>query len=45
MVGYRADSKGGFDIGRSEEAYIDLYRIILLSLDRNERIFITITEP
>ncbi len=44
-VGYSAHSKGGFEIARSKEAYIDLYKLILLSFGRNGRVFITISEP
>jgi hypothetical protein len=43
-VGYTALSRGGYDIERSEAAYVDLYQLVLLALDRGERIWIDIVE-
>jgi hypothetical protein len=44
LVGYRADSKGGFDIGRSMEAYKDLYQLILVAMEKGEQIFIEVED-
>lgn len=44
LVGYRADSKGGFDIGRSQEAYTDLYQLILVAMEQGEQIFIEVED-
>lgn len=45
LVGYSAEvNRHEHTIGRSVEAYSDLYQLVLLALDRNERIFITIQD-
>lgn len=43
-VGYTAHSKGGFSIARSEQAYTDLYQLILLAFERGESVFIEVED-
>lgn len=43
-VGYTAHSKGGFSIARSESAYVDLYKLILLAFERGESVFIEVED-
>ena len=44
LVGYTANSKGGFDVARSEAAYTDLYKIILAAYNRGESVFIEVID-
>ena len=44
LVGYTAQSRGGFSVARSREAYIDLYNLILIALENGEQIFIKVAD-
>ena len=44
LPGYTALSRGGFEVGRSREAYTDLYELILLAMAEGEQIFIEVED-
>jgi hypothetical protein len=44
LPGYTALSKGGFSVERSQEAYTDLYQLILIAMEQGEQILIEVED-